>query len=784
MLRKILISLLLIACLGSAYLFYVVDQGLNKTVKKAIKTSIKVTKQTRIPATEKVTETTVVKTEEKSKPNVLQKISEKSNELMAEVSQKIMYNRESKKVEKIEKVEKEEKKETKKIIEKKTVENKKPQAYSEPLYAPDEIATDNMVIDSEDKFVHYGYEVEVSIEAVDLVAIANNVLKETYYTEVTSGVEVAETEPVIEKAIEEELFEVVLDEEKIVNDELTYRYSANKKDFKIIKPEKVVKKEAPKLLVVEASESINKNEAIEEPISDKELSKVPEQEIEKAVKTDAVPVKKEKTDDLVFYDYSAEGEYSTAPTEPVKAKESKPEYSNKIAPVLTTQSAPVEPAKTKPRKWTFNNDERVARATPPQDPATLASTVPNIPNISDETEKKDDYKGKESFSTSSSALEVEVLYVYGDKEDSSMAPFEIDFADSGERIDSAYEGFIKLDHSLNSESGVRRGRVASADFISTIVDFSIHKNETSQYLVPMLSRKFWYDFIDDNKIDEFKASILIKIDDQIVVSPENIEVTPFYFDSEFRLVEKRSQASYELYAGLESGNITLRFDDGEGEGFKDVTLQNSVIYYERSDAKLRDITLSLNERTILGTSSAPLDLPESKIVQMYLNEKSSKRGVNAYEFKDVLVPSGSRAYFQIYNKANIDVGIGSSLSRVEVPSLAFKEEVFEKLDVRNPESLCVIQINLPHDKELDLINLKGEGIISEGDESKIMHTEYHAFDSDGKFYSEFGKDSKKIFVIGEGTGYVNIHLGYLDDTQDHILSVCDSSYTVEGLNLR
>ncbi len=788
MLRKILFSILCILMVSSAYLYRLIDKSINKTVSKSLTTMSKPLVKRRVPATKNIiklpkkikNKIIKIKTEKVSK-----NVSEKSEQLLAEVDQKIFYNREIQKIEKLAKLRSAKKIVTKAIKKRKP---KKPQAYSKPLYKPKELVSENMNIDSSDRFVHTGYDIQIEIETIDLIALSEKVLLDISST----GTKLAQASAIVPEKLEEtvesnDLFEVVINEEVSAKDELTYRFSANKKDFKIEKNEKIKKIEKPLaekeeelIEITEIASSKTKDPINNEKYLVEEIKEV--QSLEKFLKEP--PVKEAQGDDLVFFDYSEKGDYSSAPIEPKKPKTKKSDYSQSESLFLTTQKAILNQADPKENQvWKFNKKKkgnRVAQNSSSQNVNSFLSA------ISDQTEKyqmNKNSKETEKPENEEAVLDVEALYVFSDDEETAESPFEIEFSDNGVRIDSGYEGFINIVHSLNGESAIRRAKVLSSDFIPSIVDFSIYKNEKRKVMVPVFSRKFWFDLIDREQVDEFKAALLIEKNKEFEVIPESINQKPILYNSDFEVVGNESEASYELYIDLLPGNITLSYNDGQNQGFKDIHLEGAAIYFEKVSAKLVNATIKLNEKEVLGSSVSPLDITENKLRQMYLNTKAIKRGVNAYQFKNILRPNGSRSYYQLYTEAKVDIGSSKKNSIIEIPSRGFKEEVLYKLDLAEPRDFCIIQINLPKTKQLDTLSTNGEGILSEGDDSKALHTEYHAFDSDGVFYTDIGEKTQKVFIIAEGTGVISTHLEYADETSDYLLSVCDSSYTVESLGL-
>lgn len=510
----------------------------------------------------------------------------------------------------------------------------------------------------------------------------------------------------------------------------------------------------------------------------KQLSKISEANIVREQKAETVTKSKVKNEDLVFFDYSAD--------------EVKPDDKSIVAKKIAAVMAPVK--KNKP-KLDFNNlyDRN-------KKPSVSDITAPKVAvNIPDETNKNEYSLLNDKMNTQKNMngfmppiekkktknkkkiaeYSIQTYSVQGNKV-RDHRNFEIRFEDDIDDIRQDFgEGIINLTEAINNEMMIRRGTIYTAGHIPTTVDFVLEDNEVAS-TIPLLTQEYLASVLEKEKVTGSGATLLVELDEQTEDLDLDVDTAyekKIFLDKNFNIVDRSdSEYSFIMILGVKPGNTILSFKTITNEMVsKIIHLESDEVYYDSNfyvDTDNDDF--ELNEESLLSKSSSPLSLDNKEILGLTFDAKIKKKTINLYELNKVKYPIGIRSYVELKH-LNESIFVGRWKNKVvQVPSETYMRFVLDQFSIKTVNSQCLIQINLP--KEAKELYFNGQS------NSRAMRVQTRILDSDGQFYEDLSNESKKIFILGEEQGIINVKVKYTDNTVDYLQSYCsDSTYLVEQL---
>jgi hypothetical protein len=510
----------------------------------------------------------------------------------------------------------------------------------------------------------------------------------------------------------------------------------------------------------------------------KPLSKISEANIVREQKVDTVTKSKVKNEDLVFFDYSAD--------------EVKPDDKSIVAKKIAAVMAPIK--KSKP-KLDFNNlyDRN-------KKPAIADIKAPKVAiNIPDETNKNEyslvnnkmnSQKNMNGFMPPIEKKKIKnkkkiadysiQTYSVTNKKVRDHRNFEIRFEDDIDDIRQDFgEGIINLTEAINNEMMIRRGTIYTAGHIPTTVDFVLEDNEVAS-TIPLLTQEYLASVLEKEKVTGSGATLLVELDEQTEDLDLDVDTAyekKIFLDKNFNIVDRSdSEYSFIMILGVKPGNTILSFKTITNEMVsKIIHLESDEVYYDSNfyvDTNNDDF--ELNEESLLSKSSSPLSLDNKEILGLTFDAKIKKKTINLYELNKVKYPIGIRSYVELKH-LNESIFVGRWKNKVvQVPSETYMRFVLDQFSIKTVNSQCLIQINLP--KEAKELYFNGQS------NSRAMRVQTRILDSDGQFYEDLSNESKKIFILGEEQGIINVKVKYTDNTVDYLQSYCsDSTYLVEQL---
>jgi hypothetical protein len=358
--------------------------------------------------------------------------------------------------------------------------------------------------------------------------------------------------------------------------------------------------------------------------------------------------------------------------------------------------------------------------------------------------------------------------------------FEIRFEDDIDDIRQDFgEGIINLTESINNEMMVRRGTIYTAGHIPTTVDFVLEDSEVAS-TVPLLTQEYLSSILEREEVTGSGATLLVELDEQTEDLDLDVDTAyekKIFLNKKFQVVDRSdSEYAFVMIVGIKPGNTILSFKTIENEMVsKIIHLESDEVYYDSNFyIEKNNDEFELNEESLLSKSSAPLSLDSKEILGLTFDAKIKKKTINLYELNRVKYPIGIRSYVELKHLSE-SIFIGRWNNKVvTVPSETYMRFVLDQFSIDTVNSQCLIQINLP--KEAKELYFNGQS------NSRAMRMQTRILDNDGQFYDDLSNESKKIFILGEEQGIINVKVKYTDNTVDYLQSYCsDSTYLVEQL---
>ena len=538
-----------------------------------------------------------------------------------------------------------------------------------------------------------------------------------------------------------------------------------------IKDRKVEVIEAPKedkvSINLSATEKLKPNEEalINELVNNVDIQDV----IAKKDKEKKKDVKEEKSDEMIFFDYS------NKKNEEVAAEVSKPEIKNEAKKQVIAMSE--NPLKEE----VLSMDEAMSllpigkkviaevgsqnRVTTQKEssPAIAMNTKPDYSQLvqaSLSAPKKNSYPSNAKLTVRTS------LGIIGKGLQKNTTPFQfVSDVSFGEPMSSGSIGAIEIEEMINERVSTIRGTILSSDTFPTIVELPL---EYGDFLVniPLLER--------DDLFKRFEgirgAMLLVELDevtDSIDIDHRYVE--RILLNDRFKKVEEGDDYRFILYVGVEPGNTLIQYLTLNNEvGEKIVHLvEDHVLYESNTYIESKKEKIELYETKLLGKNDLELSIDGDDIRYFNTGIGAKSIGLNLYEVERPVLPLGMRKYLELKHLGeSIYVGFMDNKS-LHVPSREYLNYVMDTLKIGDLDNKCLIQVNFSK----NIVDMK---VASESYKGPIGIEKLY-LDKDGMFNTEASDFAKKVFMVGDTTGTMNIEVEYSDRSRDYIQTFCSSN---------
>lgn len=350
------------------------------------------------------------------------------------------------------------------------------------------------------------------------------------------------------------------------------------------------------------------------------------------------------------------------------------------------------------------------------------------------------------------------------------------FAD--EQIETSENGRFTFEYQLARQRQTLVGLFQAKDFVPTRVDLPL---EVGAYgsLVPMISISSMENLLRSNDINVPGGFILVDLDQNIIDTEiDKKYYKKLYLDSEFKLTDADDSARFVLFAGVEVGNVTLRYLTQS----RNISTRISLVAADQILYDLPVITDSsvhsfgLFEMESLSLLPRELSIAGKNIRSFGHKNTAIQDTLNYYSLDFIEGVLGARRYTEIDHLGTTFFVGHEQQEKIVIPGQGFLNEVLAFHNIDRLELDCLVQINIPKDKELFEISMRGEG--SKG--PLLLDASY--LNRDGTVSEDATEFTTNAFVLGDMLGRINIKIKYTDDSIDTLSSVCaPATYLVEHL---
>ncbi len=492
------------------------------------------------------------------------------------------------------------------------------------------------------------------------------------------------------------------------------------------------------------------NVDIEELVAKKEKSKKKE-------------VKEEKSDEMLFFDYSERKQEEIIE---VSNKEMEKEISKQVV-TLAENPLKEEVLSIDEAMQLLPAGKQVKLEMDTQKEVTTQKSAPTqTPDYSQLVQASLSAPKKNNYPTNAKLSVRTSLGIIGKGLSKNTTPFQfVSDVSFGEPLSSGSIGAIEIEEMINERVSTIRGTILSSDTFPTIVELPL---EYGDFLVniPLLER--------DDVFKRFEgirgAMLLVELDE----STDSIDIDHKYVErillnDRFKKVEEGDDYRFILYVGVEPGNTLIQYLTLNNEvGEKIVHLvEDHVLYESNTYIQSKKEKIELFETKLLGKNDLELNIDGDDIRYFNTGIGSKSIGLNLYEIERPVLPLGMRKYVELKHLGeSIYVGFMDNKS-LHVPSREYLNYVMDTLKIGDLDNKCLIQVNFSK----NIVDMK---VASESYKGPIGIEKLY-LDKDGMFNTEASDFAKKVFMVGDTTGTMNIEVEYSDQSRDYIQTFCSSN---------
>lgn len=357
--------------------------------------------------------------------------------------------------------------------------------------------------------------------------------------------------------------------------------------------------------------------------------------------------------------------------------------------------------------------------------------------------------------------------------------FTLEFLDS--QLNNVFDdrdGIINIESKLNSSMMIRRALITSIDHYDTIID-SVFEEGSTTIPVPLIKRRAFDKLLGRSKIKGLGGHILVELDEKT----EDVEIgnstkyeRKLFLNKNFKVVDRSdSEYFYIMFIGVNPGNTVLYFRTLDNQTIsKIVHVTDETVYYEPNFyTEVNGDEYSVFEESLLSKDTTALSVNSKEIENFSSEYKIENLAFNRLGIKNAVYPFGTRKY-QEFKHLNESIFVGRWDQKfIDLPSEEYTRFVLNQFRTNDVKGRCLVQIN---------ITKPAKSLSYNGAADRGMSIRSLILDKDGQFYDDLSFNSRKIFVLGENQGVVNVKIEYTDNSIDTLQSYCsEDTYLVEQL---
>tara|TARA_R110000868_G_scaffold100129_11_gene275501 strand:- start:9125 stop:10804 length:1680 start_codon:yes stop_codon:yes gene_type:complete len=364
----------------------------------------------------------------------------------------------------------------------------------------------------------------------------------------------------------------------------------------------------------------------------------------------------------------------------------------------------------------------------------------------------------------------------GESAEIDMVEFSA-LADDNEII-SAKQGRFTFEKNLATPRQIMSGVFMAKDFVTTRVDLPMEIGSFGS-LIPMVSIASMDKILQKRDLTAPGGFILVDLDQEIIdVELDRRYQDRIYFNAEFKVTEADDSARFVMFVGVEPGNTMLRYLVRSRKIVERVALvvADQMLYDLPIIEAASTHSFGLYEMESLSLTPRELTLSSKAIHPFNKKRNAVQDTLNHYslDFDESIL--GARKYTEIEHLGTTFFAGHLGQEKIIVPGQGFINEVLAFHNLDRLERQCLIQLNLPRERELYEVKMLGEGA-----KGPLLLDESY-LNRDGTVSIDATEFSTHAFVLGDMQGRVYIKLEYVDGSVDYLNSYCaDGAYLVEHL---
>ncbi len=356
----------------------------------------------------------------------------------------------------------------------------------------------------------------------------------------------------------------------------------------------------------------------------------------------------------------------------------------------------------------------------------------------------------------------------------------VDFTTHADASDivSDDKGRFSFEYFLSSGRQRLAGTFSAKGHVPTRVELPL---EVGSYgsLVPLMSIESMDAFLRQLNITAPGGFILVDLDEQIIdVEIDRTYQYKAYLDANMKPSEADDSARFALFLGVNPGNVMLRYLTRGREIVERVSLvvADEILFDLPLIEKAQTHSFGLFEMESLSLMPRELTLSGRDIRPFNRKNTAVQDTLNFYSLELASSVLGARKYTEIDHLGTTFFVGHHGGDRLVIPGQGFLNEILAFHQLDRLERDCLIQINLPNEKEVLEARMLGEG----ADGPLALDESY--LNRDGTVSMEATEFSTHAFVLGDMQGVINMRFDYVDGSVDFLTSYCAAgTYLVEHL---
>lgn len=349
---------------------------------------------------------------------------------------------------------------------------------------------------------------------------------------------------------------------------------------------------------------------------------------------------------------------------------------------------------------------------------------------------------------------------------------------SDEQSENSSNGRFTFEYILARQRQAMAGLFQAKDYVPTRVDLPLEVGSFGS-LVPMISISSMEDLLKTQQINVPGGFIMVDLDQNIIdVEIDKKYYKKLYLNSEFKLSEADDSARFVLFVGVDTGNVTIRYLTSSRNISQRITMvaADQILYDLPVITESKVHSFGLYEMESLSLLPRELTLSGKNIRPFGQKNTAVQDTLNFYSLDFIEGVLGSRRYTEIDHLGTTFFVGHDQQEKIVIPGQGYLNEVLAFHNIDRLEQDCLVQINLPKNKELYEIEMRGEG--QKG--PLLLDASY--LNKDGTVSVDATEFTTNAFILGDMLGRINIKIKYTDDSIDILNSVCaPTTYLVEHL---